>query len=66
MKNFDPSQITLTSPSKSFAYEQLSRDIDKCEDIVVLKEALRCYIKMYLKQQESLMLFPPTIEDESV
>lgn len=66
MKNFDPSQITLTSPSKSFAYEQLSRDIDKCEDIVVVKEALRCYIKMYLKQQESLMLFPPTIEDESV
>lgn len=66
MKNFDPSQITLTSPSKSFVYEQLSRDIEKCEDIVVVKEALRCYIKMYLKQQESLMQFPPTIEDESV
>lgn len=66
MNNFDPSQITLSSPSKLFAYEQLSRDIEKCDDIVQVKDALRCYIKMYLKQQESLMQFPPTLQDESV
>ena len=66
MNNFDSSQITLSSPSKLFAYEQLSRDIEKCDDIVQVKDALRCYIKMYLKQQESLMQFPPTLQDESV
>lgn len=68
MKNFDPSQISLSTPSKSFAYEQISRDIEKCDDIVAVKEALRCYIKLYFKQQETLTSIgaPPTLEDEAV
>ena len=56
MKDLDPSSITLSSPSKSFAYEKMSRDIDECDDIVVLKEALRCYVKLYFKQQETISL----------
>ena len=39
MKDLDPSSITLSSPSKSFACEKLSRQIDECDDIVVLKDA---------------------------
>ena len=56
MKELDPSLITIDTPSKLFAYEKMSRDIDNCDDIEVLKEALRCYVKLYLKQQEVLKL----------
>jgi len=56
MKELDPSRITIDTPSKLFAYEKMSRDIDNCDDIEVLKEALRCYVKLYFKQQEVLKL----------
>jgi hypothetical protein len=54
MNDFDPSTITLSSPSKQFAYEKLSRQIEECNDTSTLKEALRCYIKLYFKQQETI------------
>lgn len=47
-----PSEIGLESISKNFEYEKLSREIESCTDIKELKEMLRCYIKLYLKQQE--------------
>ena len=67
MKDLDPSSITLATPSKSFAYEKMSRDIDECDDIVVLKGALRCYVKLYFKQQETISLIgAPNINDENL
>ena len=54
MNDFDPSSITLSSPSKQFAYEKLSRQIEECNDRDTLKDALRCYIKLYFKQQETI------------
>jgi hypothetical protein len=67
MKDLDPSQITLESPSKSFAYEKISRDIDELNDVVVLKEALRCYVKLYFKQQETISLIgAPSIHNENI
>ena len=56
MKELDPSSVELSAPSKQFAYEQLSRDIEKCTDVKVLQDALRCYVKLYLKQQETISL----------
>jgi hypothetical protein len=67
MNNLDPSQITLETPSKSFAYEKLSREISDCNDIVILKEALRCYVKLYFRQQETISLIgAPRIRDENI
>ncbi len=67
MKDLDPSSITLSSPSKSLAYEKMSRDIDEWDDSVVLKEALRCYVKLYFKQQETISLIGvPNINDENI
>ena len=66
MKELDPSTISLSTPSKSFAYEQLSRDIEKCDDVKVLKDALRCYVKLYFKQQETMSLIgAPDINGDS-
>ena len=50
----DPSDITLSTPSKSFAYEQQSREIDKCENLEELRKICKCYAKLYFKQQETL------------
>jgi|TARA_Y100000289_G_scaffold19323_1_gene18636 hypothetical protein len=54
MNNLDSSKITLSQPSKAFEYEKISREIEQCRDIDTVKEALKCYLKLYLKQQETL------------
>ena len=50
----NPDDITLEKPSKSFEYEKISRDIEKINDIEVVKDMARCWVKLYLKQQETL------------
>jgi hypothetical protein len=40
-----------------FEYEKLSRDIDSVDDIEVLKNYAKSYIKLYLKQQEVVSKF---------
>lgn len=44
--------ITLDTISKLFEYEKISREIDSIEDIDVVKELAKSYIKLYFKQQE--------------
>ena len=50
----DHNEIELTSTSRMFQFEKLSRDLDKCEDPEVLRNLLKLYIKLYLKQQETV------------
>ena len=56
MNPMDPNSITLNTPSKSFAYEKMSRDIEECKDVKILQNALRCYVKLYFKQQETMSI----------
>ena len=66
MKDLDPSSVELRSPSKLFAYEKMSRDIEECTDVKVLQDALRCYVKLYFKQQETISLIgAPDINGDS-
>ena len=66
MNSLDPSSVELSSPSKQFTYEQMSRDIEKCTDVKVLQDALRCYVKLYFKQQETISLIgAPSINGDS-
>tara|TARA_R100000030_G_scaffold35725_1_gene26647 strand:- start:1316 stop:1516 length:201 start_codon:yes stop_codon:yes gene_type:complete len=46
------SEIELNTPSKSFQFEKLSREIDKIDDVEELRELAKCHIKLYFKQQE--------------
>jgi hypothetical protein len=48
------SDIQLTKVSKNFEFEKLSREIDTISDINTLKEMLKCYLKLYFKQQETI------------
>ena len=49
----NPDDIQLTSIAKSFEYEKLAREVDTIDDIKVVKEMLKSYIKLYLKQKET-------------
>ena len=53
----NPDQIQLEDVNKMFEYEKLSRDIDSVDDIEVLKNYAKSYIKLYLKQQEVVSQF---------
>ena len=45
-------EIKLVTPTRMFTFEQLSRDIDKINDLEVLRDMTKSHIKLYLKQQE--------------
>lgn len=48
----DPNNIELSNLTKSFEFVKFSQEIDKIDDIEELKNLLKCYFKLYLKQQE--------------
>lgn len=48
------SDIELSSVSKNFEFEKLSRDVDEISDVKYLREMLKCYLKLYFKQQETI------------
>jgi hypothetical protein len=48
----NPNSITLESINKLFEYEKIARDIDSIDDIEIIKNFAKSYIKLYLKQQE--------------
>jgi hypothetical protein len=48
------SDIELSTTYRQFAFERISREIESCNDIVILKEALRSYVKLFFKQQETI------------
>jgi hypothetical protein len=53
----NPDQIQLEDMNKMFEYEKLSRDIDSIDDLELLKNYAKSYIKLYLKQQEVVSKF---------
>ena len=50
----NPDNIKLDNLSKIFEYEKISRELESCTSIDLLKNICRCYMKLYLKQQETL------------
>ena len=51
----DPSDISLSSVSKSFEYEKISREISNCDDLELVKNIAKSYVKLYFAQQEVLI-----------
>lgn len=50
----NPDNIELDNLSKIFEYEKISRELESCTNIDLLKNICRCYLKLYLKQQEAI------------
>ena len=51
----NPDQINLESISKLFEYEKYSRQIDEIDDLKQLRDFAKCYMKLYLNQQEVVL-----------
>ena len=51
----DPNDIKLDNLSKIFEYEKISREIDSCDDVELLKSISKSYVKLYFKQQEVIL-----------
>lgn len=53
----DPNEVSLENVSKLFEYEKIARDLDKIEDVDMLRNFAKCYAKLYMKQQEVIATF---------
>ena len=49
----DPDTIKLTSLAKSFEYEKIAREMDECDNVDELRDAAKCFLKLYMKSQET-------------
>lgn len=50
----DHEELKLSDISKLFEFEKISRELDSCDNINLLRNICKCYVKLYLKQQETL------------
>ena len=50
----NPDNVSLENLTKIFEYEKISRELDSVENIEQLRTLCKCYIKLYMKQQEVL------------
>lgn len=50
----NPDEITLNSLSKNFEYEKQVREIEDCDNIKEIRNICKVYLKLYLKQQETV------------
>ena len=49
----NPDKITLDNLSKNFEYAKIALEIDACENMDTLQDIAKCYVKLYLKTQET-------------
>ena len=57
-EEMNPEEIELRNTSHQFEYERMSREIDECNDVEVLKEMCKFLVKLEMKTREtySIML----------
>jgi hypothetical protein len=48
----NPDSIELSNLTKSFEYAKFSNQVDNIDNMSDLKTLVKCYFKLYLKQQE--------------
>ena len=49
----NPDLISLKSLAKSFEYEKIARELDECGDVKELRDAAKCFLKLYMKTTET-------------
>tara|TARA_B100000035_G_C20956956_1_gene534650 strand:+ start:693 stop:881 length:189 start_codon:yes stop_codon:yes gene_type:complete len=50
----NPDDITLDTMNRSFEYEKLAREIDTIKDVGTLRNVAKSYVKLFLKQKETV------------
>ena len=52
--HLDPESVKLSSLNKQFEYEKIARELDECNDLELMRRAAKCFLKLQLKQLETL------------
>ena len=47
-------ELQLEDVSKLFEFEKISRELDTCTNIDLMRNICKCYVKLYMKQQETI------------
>lgn len=58
----NPDDIKIENVSKLFEYEKISREIDSCTNLDLMKNLCKCYVKLYFGLEEymqSIDIFSP-------
>ena len=50
--DMDPDELKLETITKLFEYERISRELDTCTNVDLLRNICKCYVKLYMKQEE--------------
>lgn len=50
----NPDELKLETISKLFEFEKISRELDTCTNIDLMRNLCKCYIKLYMKQEEAI------------
>ena len=50
--DMDPNDLKLETITKLFEYEKISRELDDCTNIDLMRNLCKCYVKLYMKQEE--------------
>jgi len=48
----DHEDLKLETISKLFEFEKISRELDSCTNIDLMRNLCKCYVKLYMKQEE--------------
>ncbi len=57
-------EMKLETVSKMFEFEKISRELDTCTNIDLLRNICKCYVKLYMKQQETLTLIDTSFKSK--
>ena len=49
-----PDNLELQNVNKLFEFEKISRELDTCTNVDLVRNLCKCYVKLYLKQQETV------------
>ena len=52
--HLDPETVKLSTLNKQFEYEKIARELDEYDDLEVMRNAAKCFLKLQLKQLETL------------
>jgi hypothetical protein len=47
-------ELKLESMSKLFEFEKISRELDTCTNIDLMRNICKCYVKLYLGLEETM------------
>jgi hypothetical protein len=60
----DHESMKLETVSKMFEFEKIARELDTCSNVDLLRNICKCYVKLYMRQQETLSLIDYTFESK--